>query len=323
MPTTQSPPLVTPAAALPRMVEPVAWMLAAALLFAAGNATVRHVAMSVPSLEIVFIRNLVSVAFMLPWMLTSGAAPCRAVIAGGRLGLFASRAAITVTAMMAWYYSLAHIPLPTATAISFTTPLFATLGAALFLHERVQARRWGAVFVGLAGVLIVLRPDGGQIDGAFAILMLHCAAAAAALLLTRGLTQTDSIPVVVVYISLFSAPMAGLPALVAPSLFVWIWPTWTEMGWLLLLGGLLTLAQLTMTRALSLAPASAMMPYDYARLPFSALIAWIAFGDMMDLWGWVGAAVIAGSALYTMHRDVAQSRMLRAGNDPEPSRRAA
>ncbi|MNU06501.1 hypothetical protein D3C72_2517160 [compost metagenome] len=63
-----------------------------------------------------------------------------------------------------------------------------------------------------------------------------------------------------------------------------------------------------MTRAFKLAPASAMMPYDYARLPFTALLAWPLFGEAMDLWGWVGAGVIASAALYTAHRDAAQSR---------------
>lgn len=283
-------------------------MLTATLLFALGNATIRHIAGTLPSLEIVFLRNLLCVVLLLPWILTRGASACRAVVSGGRLGLFASRAVVNVAAMMAWYYSLAHVPLPTATTISFTTPLFVTLGAALFMGERLRSHRLAAIALGMIGVVIVLKPDSGQIDSSFAVLLLHCVAAAATLLMTRRLTRDDSVLVVVLFLSLFSAPLAALPALVAPSQFVWVWPSLSVWGWLFLLSGALTLAQLAMTRSLSMAPAPAVMPYDYARLPFSALIAWIAFDEAMDLRGWIGAAVIVGAALFTMHRDAAQAR---------------
>jgi len=286
-----------------RTVEAVFWMLASALVFAAGNAAVRHVTTEMHPFQVVFFRNLFSLLLMLPWALTAGSRSIRAVASGGRLGLYVSRSLTSLAAMMAWFYSLAHIPLATATAVSFTTPLFATLGAALFLGESVQARRWGAVCVGLAGVMIVLRPGGfgslgGGMDLAFLVLMFHCMAAAATVLQMRTQAKRDGTAVVVTYLSLFVTPLALIP-----SLFVWVWPSWSMLGWLLLLGGMLTLGQLAMTRAMALAEASAMMPYDYARLPFTALIAWLAFGETMDGWGWVGASVIVGSALYSMHRD--------------------
>lgn len=319
-PVIGSPPIVSvPASSLSslspsrptRMVEAVLWMLAGAMIFAAGNATIRYVTTEVHPIQVVFFRNLFSLMFMLPWALTRGAASFRSVASGGRMGLYLSRSVTSLLAMMAWFYSVAHIPLATATAVSFTTPLFATIGAALFLGESVQARRWGAVCVGLAGVLIVLRPDSAGMgamsghggDAAFLVLLFHCMAAATTVIQMRALARTDGTAVVVTYLGLFVTPMALVPAL-----FVWVWPSWTMMGWLILLGGCLTLAQLAMTRALALAETSAMMPYDYARLPFSALIAWIAFGETMDAWGWAGASVIAGSALYTMHRDATQSR---------------
>lgn len=289
------------------MVEAVFWMLASALIFAAGNAMVRQATMNMHPFQVVFFRNLFSLMFMLPWALTAGAASLRGVASSGRMGLYLSRSVTSLIAMMAWFYSLAHLPLATATAVSFTTPLFATMGAALFMGESVQARRWGAVCVGFAGVLIVLRPDGGAIgetdQAALTALLLHCMAAAMTVLQMRALARTDGTAIVVTYLSLFVTPLALIPAL-----FVWIWPSWPAIGWLVLLGGLLTLGQLTMTRALSLAETSAMMPYDYARLPFSALIAWLAFGEMMDGWSWVGAAVIAGSALYSIHRDATEGR---------------
>ncbi|WP_223677818.1 DMT family transporter [Azospirillum agricola] len=294
-----------------RMVEAVFWMLGSALVFAAGNAAIRHVTLELHPFQVVFFRNLFSLMIMLPWALTSGAATFRAVASGGRMGLYVSRSLTSLVAMMAWFYGVAHIPLATATAVSFATPLFVAIGAALFLGESVRMRRWGAIGVGFAGVLIVLRPNGGDAAGegallALSMLLLHCMTAAATILQMRTQARTDGTAVVVTYLSLFVTPMALVPAL-----FVWVWPSWTMLGWLAALGALLTLGQLAMTRAMALAEASTMMPYDYARLPFSAVIAWLAFSETMDVWGWTGAAIIAGSAVYTMHRDATQGRRSR------------
>lgn len=286
-----------------RLLLGAGFMLLSALLFGVGNSAVRWASTAMDPLEVVFFRNLFSLLWMLPWALTAGAPACRAVLAERRLGPYVTRALTTLCAMSAWFYSIAHIPLPTATAVSFAIPLFVVAGAALVLGERVRPRRWAAVCAGLAGVTIVLRPGSVPIDLAFLALIVHCIAAAGTVLQMRLLSRRDSPPVIVTFLGLLVTPMALVPAL-----FVWTWPDWSVLGGLALLGGLLTLGQLAMTKALSLADSSAMMPYDYARLPFTAIVAWIAFGQTMDPWGWAGALVIAGSALYTMHRDAADGR---------------
>ncbi|WP_245986398.1 DMT family transporter [Azospirillum thermophilum] len=311
MPT---PPIAQPALSSPtppRLLEAVAWMLVYALVIAVGNTMIRYATRDMHAFEVVFFRNLFSLLFLVPWILRSGLAPFRT----SRPKLYLTRSMTTLAAMMAWFYAVSQVPLPTATAISFTTPLFTTVGAALFLGEVVRLRRWTAVLAGLVGVLIVLRPLGGLNDGlttlSVLVLLLHCIAAAATILQMRTLAQLDGAHVVVTYMALYVTPMALVPAL-----FVWVWPSWEQLGFLVAMGGVLTLAQLAMTRAFSLAEASAMMPYDYARLPLTALVAWAAFGEVMDLWGWIGAAVIAGSALYSAHRDAAQRRGPRATTTP-------
>jgi drug/metabolite transporter (DMT)-like permease len=130
-------------------------MVTAAALFSLLNLLIRHGSTELHPFQVAFFRNFFSLMFMLPWLAKAGF--------GGlhtrKAWLYTTRSLTGLAAMLTWFYALSVMPLGEAVALSFTTPLFATIGAALFLGEVVRLRRWSATVVGFLGVLVIIRPD--------------------------------------------------------------------------------------------------------------------------------------------------------------------
>lgn len=294
----------TRAAALSAPVQGALYMTGAALCFAIMNALIRFAAVELHPLQIAFLRNFFALAFMLPWLAGAGAQALRTE----RLGLHVWRAVFGLLAMLTWFTSVVVLPLGEAVALNFTVPLFATVGAALVLRETVRARRWTATAVGFLGVLIILRPGFAELTPAMGLPIVAALFMACAILTVKSLSATEAPATIVIYMNLFLAPLSLLPAL-----FVWVWPSWPVLGYCAALGGFAALAHIALTRAYAKADASAVVPFDYARLPFVAVIAWFAFGEASDLWTWVGAGVIAASAIYIARREAQVAREREAG----------
>jgi drug/metabolite transporter (DMT)-like permease len=207
-------------------------------------------------------------------------------------------------AMLSFFYGMAMMPLAESAALTFTAPLFGTLAAALFLGERVHARRWIAILVGFLGVLVVLRPGMVPVGIGPALVLFSTVAFAGVTVLVKRMTATEATTSVVFYQSLFVS-LLTLPA----ALPVWTTPGLAMLGWLALMGALSTVGWLCFTRAFALADASALLPLEFTRLPFVALLGYLVFGEVPDIWVWVGAAVIFASGLAIAHRENAAARV--------------
>jgi len=277
-------------------------MVMAAALFSVLNLLIRTVSADLHPFQVTFFRNFFSLMFMLPWLMRAGLGGLRT----RKWGLYGTRALTGLAAMLTWFYAISIMPLGEAVALSFTTPLFATIGAALFLGEVVRRRRWTATAVGFVGVLVIIRPDADAISLPAALVLVSACFSAASALQVKALTRTESTTTMVTYMVLFLTPMSLVPAL-----FVWTWPGWATLGWLVTLGGVATLGHLALTRAFHLADASALMPLDYTKLPFAALLGYVVLGETMDLWAWVGAGIIAGSTIYIAHREASLAKRSR------------
>lgn len=274
-------------------------MTAAALCFSFMNVFIRLVAVELNPLEIAFFRNLFALMFMLPWLAHVGLKSLKTE----RLGMHVWRGVIGMAAMSCWFTAVTIMPLAEAVALNFTVPLFATIGAAIFLREVVRARRWTATIFGFLGILIILRPGFVEITPVAALPIIAAFFMAISVLLVKSLSRTEGVAAIVVYMGLMLTPLSLVPAL-----FVWQWPSWTALGLMVILGLLATLAHLALTRAYTKADASAIMPFDYARLPFIAIIAFFLFDETPDIWTWVGAAVIVVSAIYIARREAQVAR---------------
>jgi drug/metabolite transporter (DMT)-like permease len=281
-------------AAIPAPVQGALYMTCAAFCFSVMNAFVRLAAEELDPIAVAFFRNFFALAFMLPWLARVG----RDGLRTKRLKLHFLRSFLALLTMVIWFSAIALLPLGEAVALNFTVPLFATAGAAVFLGEVVRTRRWSATFVGFLGALIILRPGFVELTPAMSLPILAAVCMASASLIVKSLSRTERASTIVLYMNLFLTPLSLVPAL-----FVWQWPSWETLSYLVGLGGVGTLAHLLLTLAFSKADASAVVPFDYARLPFVAVIALFLFGEVPDAWTWVGAAVIAGSSIYIARRE--------------------
>ncbi|MCG8510403.1 MAG: DMT family transporter, partial [Rhodospirillales bacterium] len=269
--------------AIPGPVRGALWMLLSAASFAFVSTAARYLSQFIHPFEIAFFRTFFLLVFMMPAFIGKGWAELKP----HRWGMQIFRMALSTTAMMAWFSALALLSVAEVTALTFTSPLFATIGAALILGETVRARRWGAVLVGFAGALIVLRPGMGVFEPGAALALLTAVCMAAIALTIKALSRTDS-PASVVFIT----ALLTTPATLIPALFVWTMPP-LEIWPILVLTGIGAVGvQMGYTKAVAAADVTAVVPFDFSRLIFAAIGGLLVFGEGLDIWTAVGGLVI-------------------------------
>jgi drug/metabolite transporter (DMT)-like permease len=217
------------------------------------------------------------------------------------LKLFALRGVLNSAAMLMFFYSLSITPLATVAALGFTAPLFATLLAMLVLGEVVRLRRWTAILVGFAGTLIILRPGVIEVGLGPLLVIGSSVVWSVALMVIKVLTRTESSVTITAYASIFLTPVC-----LAAALPYWTWPGLEQLGWLAVIGVLGTVAQTAMNQSFKYADASAVLPMDFSKLIWAAAIGFALFGEIPDLWTWLGGALIFASATYI---GIRESRM--------------
>lgn len=272
----------------------IACVLLSTLFLASMHASVRYVSGTIHPFEIALFRNVFSIVVVIPWFVRYGMTPLHTA----RLGTHGLRALLNVGAMLLFFYGLSITPLTTATALAFSSPIMASVLAVFILKEAVDVKRWLAILFGFAGVFVILRP--GFEDVGFGPFIVFSAAAvwAVALLVIKSLSRTETSVTISAYSSVLMAPMTLIPAL-----FVWQWPTLAEFGWLVFIGVSGGAGQLLIAQALRDGDTGVVMPFDFFKLIWVAIIAFVAFGEQPDLLTWIGGAMIFAGGIQIANRE--------------------
>lgn len=276
------------------------WVTAATLAFVGLGAFAKAAMQAgVPALEVVFIRNLMCVILLSPLLLIRG----RELVRVASPRLHAVRISLSFVSMMCWFTAISMIPFTELTAISFLSPLFATLFAVLYLGEVVRGRRWTALGFGFIGAMIMLRPGFAEVGTGQAIALLAALSTGMIGPLLKELSNQDDADKIVFCWNLGLVPLSLIPAL-----FVWQWPSLEVLPILVSMGLAAVIGHVCLMRGFAATDASLVATFEFSKLPFAVLVGWYAFAEPTDLLTLVGATVIFVSALYVTRREAQLAR---------------
>ena len=267
--------------------------------FASAHGMVRQVSTDLHAFEIVFFRNLFGSLVILPWFVKHGWGPLRT----RRLSIHIIRVGVSVTSIFTFYMALIEAPLAQVTALSFLGPIIGAFFATLFLGEVVRLRRWLAIFLGFAGTIVVLRPGFGAIEYGAMLALVSAVGWGVSMTITKFLSKTESTITIISYNVVLMTPLALIAAL-----FVWEWPSWTQLAWLAAIGLLTTTASLGFTQAIKESAINVVMPIDYFRLIWIAIIGFVFYGEVPTIYTWIGGTMIFASATYIAYRESVLAR---------------
>lgn len=255
--------------------------------------TVRYLGERVPSWDISFYRALTVLLLTIGPLLWQRGARLGALLPRRDLfGAYLLRGAVVFSAQAAYYHALIYMPLADATVLNATAPIFAALLALVMLGERVSRNRWSLILLGFAGVVVIIRPGYEQVPIEAAFALGSAVLFALSAILNKRLVIIES-GTAIVYGSNFGIALAGL-------VVVLIWgvrPSWSDFGIIMLTGVFGAAAQYCISQALVYADVSYVSPFEFLRVPLTALAAWLLFDQVPPLVFGVGAAMIFVSVM--------------------------
>ena len=287
----------------------VGLMALAMLLFGVMAVCIRLASQQLHAFEIAFFRNFFGFLVLLPILCRHGPSLLRTQ----KLGFYVARCLIGMVSMLAGFWAIVNLPLAQAIALSYSTPLFVTIGAVIVLGEIVRARRWSAVIVGFLGVLVIVRPGSDAFTAASLVALLAAVASATVAISIKFLSRTEHPDAIVIWTTLLWIPMSLLPALA-----VWQMPVGITWLWIVLAGVLGSTAHMCWTRALKLGEASMLTPISFLQIIVVAAAGWLLFDEALDRWTVLGAAIIFGSNVYIARREARLARQAVTDPDIQP-----
>jgi len=273
----------------------IALVLLSTIFLGCSDVTSKYLSSSLPSIEITWIRMATFALMFTPVMLPGS--PLHAMRTE-RLGLQLMRGTALLGSSLFFITGLSFLPIAEASATGFVSPLFVTALSIIFLSEKVGMRRWIATAIGLIGVIIIIRPGSSAFHVAafFPIVSAFCWAAA--LIMTRMMSGREAVVTTMAYSALTGF---AIMSLMVP--FVWVTPSWSSIGFGILIGVASTVGQWIVVLAYRYGDASVLAPFSYTQLLWVSILGFFIFGELPDIWTITGAAFIVASGLYIAHRE--------------------
>jgi drug/metabolite transporter (DMT)-like permease len=297
---------------LPPNVQGALWLVSGGFIFTCNGVMIRLLSEQVESVQTAFFRAFFSVLMLLPLMLSGRVKPWHSTRIHGHFW----RTFMGTVSMVLGFYAVSMLPLADATALGFSQPLFSVCVAVLVLREKVRWRRWSATIVGFIGVLVMVRPGAGSLQPGALIALANALTVALSILLVRRLSNSETPLMILTQFAIWSTLLLALPAI-----WVWRWPD--GWGWALAIGvsASATIGQYFWVQAFKAGEMSAVAPFEYLRLPFAVFMGWLIWGQMPEIWTYVGAAIVIASALYIAQREhqLARERRRLALSAPPPA----
>lgn len=280
--------------ALTPQIRGIAAMIAAALLLTLNDAITKVLTESYSVGQVIAFRQAFAMLVIIPyihWVTGWGA-----IRVANRAGV-ALRALCFIATTVLIVVSFALLPLALVTAIAFSSPIFVVAFSHLFLGERVGPRRWLAVLAGFTGVLVIVRPGGAGFEVALIVPVLAALTSAFRDTVTRYLSRSDTSIAI-----LFWSMIAVIAAASLSALAGWKPVTPGALAWLAGCGVLNAAAHFLMIDSLRLGDASLVSPFRYTSLVWAAILGFLIWGHLPDLWTVLGAAVIIAGGIYIIER---------------------
>jgi len=285
----------------------ILWMILSCAAFAALWTCIRIASADLHPFAIVVARTVFGLLWLTPMLVANPGLLKRA-----RLPVHIRRATSGLIATFATFYAVSTLSLSVALAINYTAPLFATVGAVLFLGEPIAWRRIAALTVGFSGMLIVVHPGATPFSLGLASGIVAALSTAFSIVAVKQLVGADDARAVAAW----SFVLTLVPSLVIAAPFAsmpppWLWPV------LVLLGGFAALGQYALAQAFRHAEASAIMPYDFVRFGLVTVAGITLFGEVLELRTLVGGAVIVAATIYLAVREARVARSVKPTASPD------
>jgi drug/metabolite transporter (DMT)-like permease len=277
---------------IPPVLRGPLYMIIAGFGWAAMMVFARALTSEYSTFELLFFRNLVGVLVIVPWLARGG----MGVFRTQRLGLHVLRTLLAYVGMFGLFYAVGRIALGDVVALSFTQPLFIVVLAGILIGETIPQRRWLATAAGFLGVLVIVRPGFAEVGVATLAVLGSAAVYGGSNICIKVLMRTDTPAQALAWVNVMMLPLSAMPAALT-----WVTPEASEALLLLGVGIGGAIGVFFVSRAYQAADASAVVPYDFLRLPVTAAAAFVAFGETVDEWTWAGAAIIF-AAIYSLAR---------------------